>query len=138
MSSTGDFYRAENRDGLADLVMANLTPLPSHGLHILLGTRGGLSHLATTYDAGRLISEVVLEDFDGDGKPDIGVSNQGSYLVSVLQGNGDGTFQRAANFVAPGGARSIATGDFNRDGKPDLATVAPWENELAILLNDSL
>jgi len=39
--------------------------------------------------------------------------------VSVLLGNGDGTFQTALNFRAGTNPISVATGDFNGDGKPD-------------------
>ena len=39
---------------------------------------------------------VVVADFNGDGKTDLAVSNQNS--VSVLAGNGNGTFQAAVNY----------------------------------------
>lgn len=52
-------------------------------------------------------------------------------------GNGDGTFQHPANIPTHGGAHSVAIGDFNLDGQLDLATVAPWDHELAILLNNT-
>ena len=41
--------------------------------------------------------------------------------VSVLLGNGDGTFQAAVNYAAGATPTSVAVGDFNGDGKPDLA-----------------
>jgi len=39
--------------------------------------------------------------------------------VSVLLGNGDGTFQAAVNYGAGSDPVSVAVGDFNGDGKPD-------------------
>ena len=60
---------------------------------------------------------VVAGDFNHDGKQDIAVA--GGYL-SVLLGNGDGTFQPPVNYT--GLAGWIAEGDFNDDGNLDLAT----------------
>src|SRR5262249_9133055 len=54
-------------------------------------------------------------------KPDLAVSNSGSANVSVLLGNGDGSFQAARSFGAGSNAWSVAVGDFNGDGTPDLA-----------------
>src|SRR5687768_5319202 len=48
-------------------------------------------------------------------------ANSGSDYVSVLLGNGDGTFQARRNFAAGTGPASVAGGDFNGDGRLDLA-----------------
>src|SRR5260221_1373824 len=65
---------------------------------------------------------VTAGDFNGDGKKDLVTSNRGSNDVSVLLGNGDGTFQAARNFPAGGGADYVGVGGFNRDGVPDLVS----------------
>jgi FG-GAP-like repeat len=57
----------------------------------------------------------------GDGKLDLAVLNFQDNTVSILVGNGDGTFQTRVDFPAGSLPRTIATGDFNRDGKLDLA-----------------
>jgi len=80
-----------------------------------------------TYRVGTAPRAVVAADFNGDGKQDLAVVNAGNAgagddgSVSILLGNGDGTFQSASNI--PGGKNpvSIAVGDFNGDGRPDLA-----------------
>src|SRR5437879_3230526 len=66
-------------------------------------------------------SNIVVGDFNGDGKPDLAVSNVDSSTVSVLLGNGDGTFQAAQNFPVGANPWYFAVGDFNGDGKLDLA-----------------
>jgi hypothetical protein len=65
---------------------------------------------------------VVVADFNGDGKPDVAAANEFSNDVSVLLGNGDGTFAPDTRFPAGQLPRSIDAGDFNGDGKLDLVT----------------
>jgi hypothetical protein len=73
-----------------------------------------------------------LADLNGDGKPDLAVSNLGPCSsspcgissIGVLLGKGDGSFQTASTTAAPalsGIVRSIAVADFDLDGKLDLA-----------------
>jgi hypothetical protein len=62
-------------------------------------------------------------DFAGKGNRDFAVANQGGG-VSVLLGNGDGTFQPAMNYLAGVNSYGVATGDFNGDGIIDLAVAA--------------
>src|SRR5207302_291573 len=64
---------------------------------------------------------VAVGDFNGDGKRDLAVANLDSNTVSVLLGNGDGTFRAAPTVVVGQSPFSMAVGDFNGDGKPDLA-----------------
>ena len=40
-------------------------------------------------------TSATVADFDHDGKPDLAVTNQFSGNVSILLGNGDGTFHPA-------------------------------------------
>jgi hypothetical protein len=68
----------------------------------------------------------LLLDFNGDGKLDLALADQGGG-VSVLLGNGDGTFAAATNFPIGGGAEAsaIVAGDFNGDGVLDIAASNP-------------
>ena len=78
-----------------------------------------------SYPVGTNPSGIAIGDFNGDGKPDIAVVNSGSNNVSILLGNGDGTFQAAKNFDVGNSMTSIAVGDFNGDGKLDVVVFLP-------------
>ena len=68
-------------------------------------------------------------DFNGDGRLDIAAGDQtidpttGDITdgVSVLLGNGDGTFQSPVDYAVGGAVTSLAVGDFNGDGRLDIA-----------------
>jgi hypothetical protein len=67
---------------------------------------------------------VAVGDFNGDGKLDMVTANHNSGTVSVLLGNGDGSFASATDYAIPNSPLFVAVGDFNGDGKLDLAVVA--------------
>ncbi len=73
-----------------------------------------------TATVGNQPNAVAVGDFDGNGVADLAVVNQGDGTISILLGNGDGTFQPQPAISVCGGASSIAVGDFNGDGIPDL------------------
>jgi len=80
------------------------------------------SFTSKDYPVGPAPVVVAVADLNGDGKLDLAALTVGANLVggvvSVLLGNGDGSFQPARNF--PVTANSIAIADVNGDGKPDL------------------
>ena len=90
---------------------------------------------AVNYGAGTTLS-VAVGDFNGDGKADLAVANYRSSNVSVLLGNGNGTFQAAVNYGAGTYPHSVAVGDFNGDGKPDLAVANYGSNNVSVLLGN--
>jgi len=75
----------------------------------------------TNYPVGTSPLGAAVGDFNGDGKQDLAVVNTGSANVSILLGNGDGTFQPAVNYSVGGSPGYVVVGDFNGDGKLDLA-----------------
>lgn len=81
-----------------------------------------------TYATGTSPTALVVGDFNGDGKPDLAVANSGSGDVSILLGNGDGSFRGPLNFNAGAGPKAIATGDFNGDNKLDLFVLLVGNN----------
>jgi hypothetical protein len=64
---------------------------------------------------------VATGDFNGDGKLDLAVGENGSNSVSILLGNGNGTFRAQVDYAVGLGPSSVVVGDFNGDGKLDLA-----------------
>jgi uncharacterized repeat protein (TIGR01451 family) len=87
--------------------------------------------VAKNYTVGMNAKAIVVADFNNDGKLDIAVANSNSNNVSILLGNGDGTFQATRNFDAGGtGGSSLAVADFNGDGKLDVAVGIPANVQL--------
>src|SRR5439155_5003774 len=68
-------------------------------------------------------------DFNGGGKQELRAADFRADVapnaLSVLLGNGDGTFQAPRNFPVGTGPVSVTVGDFNGDGRLDLV-VANW------------
>jgi hypothetical protein len=115
----GDF----NGDGKQDLAVANNgSGNNDSSVSILLGNGGGAFSAPTNFPVGgSLISsplDIAVGDFNGDGKQDLVTVNFNSNNVSILLGDGAGSFSPATNY--PGG-RKVAVGDFNGDGIQDLA-----------------
>lgn len=79
---------------------------------------------------------VIVGDFDNNGILDLAVVNSGNNSITILLGNGDGTF--ALESSLPTGASPVAAtiGDFNNDGKQDLATANTTDNTVTILLGN--
>jgi hypothetical protein len=134
--AVGDF----NGDGLLDLAVANSSDYYGNrsGVSVLLGNGDGTFQPALNYAAGSEFTAVAVGDFNGDGKQDLAVANS-NYLytngsVSVLLGQGDGTFQFAGSYAAGYYPHSVAVGDFNNDGIFDLAVANYLTNSVSVLL----
>ena len=76
-------------------------------------------------------------DFNGDRVPDLAVADFASDTVSVLLGNGDGTFRPAFSFGTGDGPVSVTVGDFNHDGTQDLAVANFSSSTVSVLMNNS-
>lgn len=130
--AVGDF----NGDGKPDLALAN----GSGTVSILLGNGDGSFQPHVDYPAGPAAFSLAVGDFNGDGNLDLAVANNNSNqngTVSILLGNGDGTFQPHVDYPVGTGPYSIAVGDFDRDGKLDLVVANyPLDSTVSVLLGN--
>ena len=110
-----------NSDTKLDLVVANHD---SNTVSILLGN----DHDGFREPSGIHISgspwDMVAGDFNGDGHPDLAISNGG--VITILIGKGDGTFERPVDYPV-GFSRgnvsvAVVEGDFNGDGTLDIVS----------------
>ena len=82
---------------------------------------------------GRDPASVAVVDVNGDGKPDLVTANEAG-TVSVLLGNGNGTFGANVDYPAGAGATSVAVMDVDGDGKPDIVTANRLADTVSVLL----
>lgn len=124
-----------NSDGNTDLAIVNQT---TNNLSILLGNGNGTFTQAANspFAVGKSPVAIASGDLNVDGHPDLAIVNQADSTLSVLLGNGDGTFTTAANSPLATGQNSTAVtiADFNGDGNPDLAVTDPLTDSISVYL----
>ena len=80
---------------------------------------------------------MAVADLDGDTVPDLVTANfQSDNDVSVLRGNGDGSFRAAVSFAAGDGPASVAVAGFDDDSVPDLVVTNGSSNTVNVLLGN--
>ena len=128
-----------NGDGKLDLAVASQG---STNISVFLGNGDGSFLLSGSYGTGLNPRSIAVGDLNGDGKLDVVVANYGSGLgstngsVSVLLGNGDGTFRATVNSPIASSPVSVGVGDFNGDGKSDVALANYPSKNLSVLLGN--
>ncbi len=125
-----------NHDGKIDLAVASGGGgyLPFE-VQVFLGNGDGTFGPPAAYGAGVANGPLAVADLNGDNNPDLVVINGcPGYVcddtVSVLLGNGDGTFQTPVTYATPSVPVGLVLGDFNGDGKVDIAITT--QNNLAV------
>ena len=125
-----------NNDGHLDLVVANNKPGAVAGkttgtISILLGVGDGTFGAHTDIDitAGAsppvvaVPTAVAVGDFNGDGNQDIAVTDSAHNNVTILLGNGDGTFKPPVTYPTGNNPVALLAEDIDGDGVLDLAVV---------------
>jgi hypothetical protein len=129
--AVGDF----NGDGNQDLAITKLT---SSNVAIMLGNGIGGFSAPVNFATGNSPYSVAVGDFNGDGKQDLAIANRDTSpgSVSILLGNGDGSFTAGTSQSVNIGPYSVAVGDFNSDGKQDLAVINNSSNNVSVILRN--
>lgn len=118
-----------DEDDKLDLLVANTT---DETFSLLLGNGDGTFQGVRVYAVGSTPRSVAVSDFNGDGKADLATASGDPFAtsstVSILPGQGNGTFPAAVNFDAGPSSQFVVAGDFNADGKADLAVANGQEH----------
>lgn len=132
--TVGDF----NGDGKLDIAVDGYTGA-EFAIAIALGNGDGTFHAPLDYSAPAGFP-VTAADLNSDGILDLAVGaepGEGQFVISILMGNGDGTFNPYVDYTVSGPPRQIVVGDFNADGKVDLAeATTQFPGEMSILLGN--
>ncbi len=129
-------------DGKPDIAVANAGSA-SISIYRNMTTEAGVITYAEKVDfsTGTDPYSVAIGDLDGDGKPDLAVTNSGGATVSVLRNISSETgvigFAEKIDFSTSAVPFSIAIGDLDNDGKSDLAIANLGSNSISVLRNSS-
>jgi hypothetical protein len=135
--AVGDF----NGDGKLDLVetCASLDDQPCNLLLIQSGNGDGTFMQSPAVLIPLAFSgsqSMAVGDFNGDGQPDLAVTNSGANGVNVFLNSGGGLSAVSAIPATGDSPTSVAAADFNGDGKLDLAVTNSGSNNVTILLGN--
>ncbi|GGL43529.1 FG-GAP repeat domain-containing protein [Planomonospora parontospora] len=137
-ASPGTNARRRTASLLGTLVLASGAAAgvaaPAHAAAPVLCPVGFTSPVDHATGTGPL--SLATADLNGDGRTDIVTANANEDSVSVLLGDGDGTFQPAADTTVAPGPRHVVTHDFNADGHTDLAVTDGYAARVHTLLGN--
>ena len=92
-----------------------------------------------SFDVGSGPESMALGDVNGDNIPDLVVANTAvtpTGTVSILLGNGNGTFQTQVTYSTGREPRGVALSDLNGDGKPDILVANQKDKTVGVLLGN--
>jgi hypothetical protein len=128
-----------NGDGSPDIIFDDWK---ASLIGILLGNGNGTFQSLHTLATSTSPRNLVVADLNGDAKPDLLVTTPDYNgfrhdTVSVLLGNGNGTFQAQQTFATGQQPRGVAVADVSSDGRSDVIVTTLGDNNIGILLNNS-
>lgn len=101
-----------------------------------IGWKVTSSNEGARFSVGSNPFAVTVSDFNGDGKDDLATANRSSQTVSVLLGDGDGTFQPQVGYSASSTPYFLTSSDLNGDGDDDLVVTNGSSNTVNVLLGN--
>lgn len=128
-----------NHDGKPDIIVANRA---DETVSVLLGDGKGrfVPAPGSPFPCGKSPNDIVVADMNRDGNTDLVIANTGTPYLTILLGNGKGSFRPSPN--SPFSTQSyphvhgVAAADFNGDGKLDVVTDSWGHNQILMLLGD--
>jgi Bacterial Ig-like domain (group 3)/FG-GAP-like repeat/FG-GAP repeat len=90
----------------------------ANAIYIWYGKAEGTLNAPVALTPSRNFYQVAVVDVNGDGRPDLVMSD--GYVVSVQNNLGGRAFGAEQHFLAGMGINSISAGDVNKDGRTDL------------------
>jgi hypothetical protein len=91
-------------------------------------------YLYATYSVGKNPTAIATADFNHDGFTDLITTNIGNDSLSILFGNGDGSFREQKQLLVSVEPRALALQDYNEDGWTDIAVACAGSDQLVLFL----
>jgi hypothetical protein len=129
-------------NGVLDMVVSVFNFFRNDNVIVAMGNGDGTFQAAVRYHVAGAATSVVVADFNGDGIPDVAVTEWGLLggahngdSLSVILGLGDGTFGPPTNYGIGTGTENLVAADFNGDGATDLALLNRVHGDLNVVFN---